>query len=72
MNITYDPQSDAMYIQFSTVAPTRTEQVSDDVMVDFKDDVLPVGVEILYASEKIPPTNLSSVTYKVLDTPRKK
>lgn len=72
MNITYDPKSDAMYIQFSTAAPTRTEQVSDDVMVDFKDDVLPVGVEILYASEKIPKKNLQQVTFKVLEPAIKK
>jgi hypothetical protein len=46
--------------------------VSDDVMVDFKDDVLPVGVEILYASEKIPKKNLQQVTFKVLESVIKK
>jgi uncharacterized protein YuzE len=52
MKIEYDPEVDALYIQFRAVAPGTAEArpISDDVIADYGPDGKLVGLEILDAS----------------------
>ncbi|MEK9171415.1 MAG: DUF2283 domain-containing protein [Patescibacteria group bacterium] len=53
MKINYDPLADAMYIHFSDQKSTRTEEVRDDILVDYAGKKL-VGIEVLDISRKLP------------------
>ena len=52
MRIEYDPEVDALYIQFRPVAPGEAENraLSEDVIADYGPDGRLVGLEILDAS----------------------
>lgn len=74
MKISYDPAVDAMYIWLSDKKSTRTEVVSNDLMVDYSGKKL-IGIEILDVSKKLPNTDLESIelslpTYKGRIAPR--
>lgn len=61
MKVSFDPVADAMYIYFSTKKKsTRTEEVSDDLLVDFAGKEL-VGIEVLGVSSKLPKEDLKSI-----------
>jgi uncharacterized protein YuzE len=60
MKVTYDPKADAMYIYFSEKRSTRTEEVREDLLVDYAGKEL-IGIEILDASKKLPKKNLESI-----------
>jgi uncharacterized protein YuzE len=53
MRISYDPAVDAMYIFFSPEKSTRTEEIRDDILMDFAGKKL-VGIEVLDVSKKLP------------------
>ena len=53
MKTNYDPLADAMYIHFSDEKSTRTEEVLDDILVDYAGKKL-VGIEVLEISRKLP------------------
>lgn len=62
MKVTYDPVADAMYIYFSDEKKsTRTEEVSDDLMVDYSGKEL-IGIEVLDVSKKLPKKELDQIT----------
>ncbi len=67
MRLTYDPSADALY--FYTNGKKRqavkTEQVRNDLMVDFgeKDELL--GIEILDVSAKIPRKALKKINFEI-------
>jgi len=52
MRIEYDPEVDALYIQFRPVEPGKAENrpLSEDVIADYGPDGKLVGLEILDAS----------------------
>ncbi len=52
MKIEYDPEVDALYIQFRPVAAGRAENrpISEDIIADYGPDGKLVGLEILDAS----------------------
>ena len=51
MKITYDPEVDALYIEFRSAADgtVRNQPISDDVTLDYGPDGGLVGIEILDA-----------------------
>lgn len=53
MKISYDPLADAMYIYFSDKKSTRTEEVREDILVDYAGKKL-IGIEVLDVSKKLP------------------
>ncbi len=62
MKISYDPKADAIYIYLSkNKKSTRTEEVNDDVLIDFAGKDL-IGIEVLNISKKLPKNELKSVT----------
>jgi len=53
MRIEYDPEVDALYIRFRSVAPGMAEnrELSEDVIADYGPNGQLVGIEILEASQ---------------------
>ena len=49
MRITYDPQADALYIEFSKAERACQQQVNDGTIIDLSADGEVVGIEILDA-----------------------
>ena len=47
MQITYDPEVDAMYIKFSNNPKTKQQEVNEDVIFDLDEDNNIIGLEIL-------------------------
>jgi uncharacterized protein YuzE len=52
VKIEYDPEADALYLQFRPVEPgtAQARPISDDVIADYGPDGRLVGIEILDAS----------------------
>jgi uncharacterized protein YuzE len=52
MKIEYDKQVDALYIRIQEKDVARTQEVSDDVNLDFDDKGRLIGLEVLSASKR--------------------
>lgn len=52
MQITYDTEIDALYIKLRD-GTARTERLDADVAIDFDNEGLVTGIEILAASERV-------------------
>ncbi|HEX5496110.1 MAG TPA: DUF2283 domain-containing protein [Mycobacteriales bacterium] len=48
MLTTYDADADALYVQFSEHAVSRTDEVGPDVFIDVDSEGAAVGVEVLH------------------------
>ncbi len=66
MNITYDHEVDALYIQLTDKKPARGVDIEEGVTVDLDKQGHLVGIEILDASERLGKEQLHSVTLKDL------
>lgn len=60
MKINYDPEADVIYIYLSGKKSTKTEEIREDLRVDFNGKTL-VGIEILDASKKLPQKEIDKV-----------
>ncbi|MBI5389985.1 DUF2283 domain-containing protein [Candidatus Woesearchaeota archaeon] len=54
MNITYDPDADAMYIRFREDAIAHTQEADKNTILDFNKDEEVIGVEILFVKRRKP------------------
>jgi uncharacterized protein YuzE len=61
MNITYDPQADALYIKFQEGESARTKKVAEGILIDLDEKGLLYGIEILGAKERMPLLDLARV-----------
>ncbi len=59
MKFTYDKNIDALYVSFRTSEVQRTVEISDGFNADFDEKGKLVGIELLNASEAIPPKDLT-------------
>ena len=66
MRITYDPEADALYISLRDVSAADSLDVEDGVTVDLDEKGHIIGVEILDASERLTPEELTNVSYENL------
>ena len=66
MNITFDREVDALYIQLTEIKPARGMDIEEGVTVDLDSKGHIVGIEILDASERMGEEQLHSVTLKDL------
>ncbi|MCW5853365.1 MAG: DUF2283 domain-containing protein [Anaerolineae bacterium] len=53
MKVTYDREADAMYIRFRDVDVERTSHVQPGIILDYGADGEVVGLEILWASQRM-------------------
>jgi uncharacterized protein YuzE len=66
MKIEYDAQADALYIQLREVAVDDNLDIEDGVTIDLDEGRHIVGVEILDASKRLSPSDLSRVSVEGL------
>ena len=66
MKLTYDPYADALYLFHKRNQKTsRSEVVSDDVIIDFDKQGKLLGMEILSASKQFSKRELKSVNFEI-------
>lgn len=61
MNVSYDPKADALYIHFSDKKSTRSEEIRDDIVVDYAGKTM-IGLEVLDVSKKLGSQTSSTLT----------
>ncbi len=66
MKIEYDPEADALYIQIRAARADDNIDIEEGVTVDVDEDRHIVGIEILDASKRLSPSDLSSITIQKL------
>ena len=66
MEISYDKEADAVYIQFQKGKFVKNKKVDDFTIIDLDKDDNILGIELLKVSERIPAESLSEVNVKNL------
>ncbi|MBI2467218.1 MAG: DUF2283 domain-containing protein [Candidatus Rokubacteria bacterium] len=66
MKIEYDPEADALYIQIREAHADDNIDIEEGVTVDVDEHRHIVGVEILDASKRLSPSDLTSITIQKL------
>ena len=66
MEINYDKEADAMYIEFKKGEFAKNKKIDDFTIIDLDKDNNLLGIEILEASKRIPRESLSKVNVKNL------
>ena len=66
MEITYDLEADAMYIEFSQGEFYKTKKLDDFTIIDLDKESNILGIELLEVSKRIPLKSLSEVNIKNL------
>ncbi len=62
MKIEYDPEADALYIQIREAHPNDNIDIEEGVTVDVDENGHIVGLEILDASKRLSPSDLTNIT----------
>lgn len=65
MQINYDPQAEAIYIQLRTGEVDDTLEAGQYVYVDVDKDGVPLGLEILFAGRMLAEEDMTSVTVNI-------
>jgi len=67
VKIEYDPEADALYIQIrEAVRPSDNIDIEEGVTVDVDEHGHIVGLEVLDASKRLSPSDLTSITIERL------
>ena len=66
MEISYDKQADAMYIEFRKGEFAKNKKIDDFTIIDLDKDENILGIELLNVSQRIPLESLSEVNVKNL------
>ena len=65
MKITYDPKIDAMYIKFQDGTFVSNKEVEDGIIFDIGRKGMILGIEILEASQRLKPKDLSHFNIQI-------
>ena len=66
MEITYDKEADAMYIEFRSGVFAKNKKIEDFKIIDLDADDNILGIELLDVSKRIPIESLSEINVKNL------
>ena len=66
MELTYDKDADALYIELKKGQFSKNKKVDDLTILDLDADGNILGIEILCASKRMPPQNLLSAHLKTV------
>lgn len=66
MEITYDKEADAMYIEFRKGEFAKNKKIDDFTIIDLDKQENLLGIELLEVSKRIPVESLSEVNVKNL------
>lgn len=64
MNVTYDPKTDTLTVQFSDRLVAESDEDKPGIILDYDEEGNLVGLEILDASQRM--QDLTSMQFKVL------
>ena len=65
MDIRYDQESDALYVRFKQNKYSESDEINNNIILDFDKDRNVIGIEILGASRYLDIDELSSVKFEV-------
>ena len=66
MEISYDKESDALYIEFTKKKFSKYKKVDEFIILDIDKDGKIIGIEFLKASERLPRESFSEVHMKAV------
>lgn len=66
MEISYDKQADAMYIEFCKGKFAKNKKIDDFTIIDLDEKGNILGIELLNVSKRIPAESLTEVSVKNL------
>ena len=66
MEISYDKEADAMYIEFRRGEFAKNKKIDDFIIIDLDKEDNILGIELLKASKRIPLESLSEINVKNL------
>ena len=66
MEISYDKEADAMYIEFRRGEFAKNKKIDDLIIIDLDKEDNILGIELLKASKRIPLESLSEINVKNL------
>lgn len=66
MKIEYSKDTDALYVYFREMNVSKTKEIEEGVLVDLDDKGHLIGIEILDASKRLTPQELSNVNIENL------
>ncbi len=62
MKITYDKETDAIYIRLKETEIEESVEVSDGIIIDLDKFKNPLGIEILFVSRRLSPQELGKIS----------
>mgnify|MGYP003396066915 CR=1 FL=1 len=65
MKITYDKEIDALYLHFQEGVFSRNKEVEEGIILDIGKGNKILGIEILDASSRIKPKNMSHLNFQI-------
>ena len=66
MEITFDKNADAIYIEFRKGSFAKNKKIDDFTIIDFDNEGKILGIELLEVSKRIPIESLSEINVKNL------
>lgn len=66
MEITYDKEADAVYIEFRKGEFSKNKKIDDFTIIDLDEGENILGIELLDVSKRIPTESLSNINVKNL------
>ena len=60
LSISYDEEADAAYVALVGTLVERTEEVADDILIDYDAQDRPVGIEVLSVKQRLGTGDLRS------------
>ena len=66
MKIQYSREAEALYVSFKESEVAKSKEVEEGVVLDFDENNHLIGVEILDASHRLKPSDLSNVNIENL------
>ena len=67
MKLLYDPETDALYIDFNDRFGIDAQEVAGGMVVDFDAEGRPVGIDIQHASRTLDLSTLETVSLPTVD-----
>ena len=66
MEITFDKEADAIYIEFSSEELAENKKIDDETIIDLDKNGQIIGIELLNVSKRLSKKALSDVSFKNL------
>ncbi|MCF7810817.1 DUF2283 domain-containing protein [bacterium] len=72
MKLKIDREADALYFTLSENPTAESEEVAPGIIVDYSEDGMVVGIEMLYLSRRVPGMDFQKLMFETVGTAIKK